>query len=317
MSAIHIRQLSHAYRMHFWSAPKFALKSLSLDVNEGEVFGYLGVNGAGKTTTIKILVGLLAASSGEASLFGKDCHLTSSRLSVGFQPENPYFYEYLTAHESLRFYAALCKIPRKIRRIRADELLDFVGLMDVKNIRVGAFSKGMRQRLGIAQALIHRPRLVILDEPQSGLDPVGRHQVRRIIEGLRDQGMTVFFSSHILSDVEMVADRVGLLVQGELQAVGKIDDLVKKTVESIRVEVEGLTLSAIEILALEGIQGANLGSRVRFLFNAWNVCEPALSRILQLGGSLRCVQESCESLEQYFMQRNLLTQHSQGAGEVE
>ncbi|MHC4885525.1 MAG: ABC transporter ATP-binding protein [Planctomycetota bacterium] len=304
MPAIHIEHLSHTYRPHFWSKPKPALKDLCLDIEEGEIFGYLGANGAGKTTTIKILVGLQVQSHGIASVFGKDTRQVDSRLQVGFQPENPYFYEYLTAEEALRFYAALCKTPRRERGVRCGELLEFVGLQEAQRVRVGAFSKGMRQRLGIAQALIHRPRLVILDEPQSGLDPVGRHQVRSIIEGLRDQGLTVFFSSHILSDVEQVADRVGLLVQGELKAVGRIDELVTKEVRSVEAEVEGVTPEAIAALKKEGLTGQERGGRMLYTFPDWQASDEGLAAIAKAGGRLRGLEESCESLEEYFMRCN-------------
>ena len=174
MPAIEISNLVHEYKHHLFERRKRVLDNLTFTVEEGEIFGFLGPNGAGKTTTIKILTSLLRQTSGEARVFGIDSRLTEARRHVGFQPESPYFYDYLTAGEALRFYAALCGIPRAERARRAGELLEFVGLADAANARMGEFSKGMRQRLGIAQAIIHKPRLVILDEPMSGLDPVGR-----------------------------------------------------------------------------------------------------------------------------------------------
>ena len=173
--AISARGLTHSYQRNFWEKKRLALDSLDLTVGRGEIYGFLGANGAGKTTTIKILVGLQRQSSGAAEIFGIPVSDMECRRRIGFMPENPYFYEYLTARESLDFYGALCDLPRSGRRARNnDELLEFVGLSRAADIQLREFSKGMRQRLGIAQAIVHRPPLVILDEPMSGLDPVGR-----------------------------------------------------------------------------------------------------------------------------------------------
>lgn len=304
MSAIITESLTHDYKRHFWSRHHRALDSLSLEVNEGEIFGYLGANGAGKTTTIKILVGLHKQSKGAAKIFGVDTRKVEARKMVGFQPENPYFYEYLSAAEALRFYAALCGLPRDLRSKRSGELLDFVGLAEAKNVRVGEFSKGMRQRLGIAQALIHKPRLVILDEPMSGLDPVGRKQVRDLIVRLRDDGFTVFFSSHILADVEMIADRVGLLVRGQLKALGRINELVKTKLHSVEVILEDLSEDAHKKVSNFAGEDSLFESGNIFKFKDWKDADMAIASAVASGAKVRSVRADKETLEEYFMREN-------------
>ncbi len=224
--AIDLRGLTHSYQRNFWEKRRLALDCLDLRVEKGEIYGFLGANGAGKTTAIKILVGLQTQTRGEVRIFGIPAADMECRRHIGFMPENPYFYEYLTARESMDFYAALCDLPKAGRLARCDELLDFVGLGSARDIRLGEFSKGMRQRLGIAQAIVHRPPLVILDEPMSGLDPIGRKQVREAILELHSRGTTIFFSSHILSDVEMICHRAALIDHGKLLASGSIAELL-------------------------------------------------------------------------------------------
>jgi ABC-2 type transport system ATP-binding protein len=312
-AAIVARKLTHHYRRHFWSRPTRALEALDLEVQEGEIFGYLGANGAGKTTTIKILVGLQRQTAGEATIFGTDCRKPAARRLLGFQPENPYFYEYLSAAEALRFYGALCGLDRSRRAGRAEELLDFVGLGAARDVRVGDFSKGMRQRLGIAQALIHEPRLVILDEPMSGLDPVGRKQVRDLIRRLRDDGLTVFFSSHILGDVEMVADRVGLLVRGRLHAAGTLEELLQTRVRGVEVVAEGVPAQARqELTARAAAHQASGADRLLLQYDGWDAADEAVAAVVRSGGRLRAVRPERESLEEYFMRENDLSREEVG-----
>jgi ABC-2 type transport system ATP-binding protein len=311
MVAIQTRSLVHEYATHFWSRPKQALRGLDLAVEKGEIFGYLGANGAGKTTTIKILVGLLRPRSGEAALFDVPVRDLESRRSVGFAPENPYFYEYLTARESLRFYAALCDVPRAERAKRADELLEFVGLREAADVRLKEYSKGMRQRLGIAQAIVHRPRLAILDEPQSGLDPVGRLQVREAILRLKQDGTTVFFSTHILSDVEMICDLVGLVVKGKLEACGPVSSLLQTQVKGVEVGAEGLPPVFVETLGRDAVSAvaataAAPGTATRapghlFAFATEDQAAAAVKAILAAGGRLTLYRPLRETLEEYFM----------------
>ena len=225
MHAIEIHGLSKGYAVGFWKKQlRPALKSLDLTVNSGETFGFLGPNGAGKTTTLKLLMGIIVPTSGSATILGKDCLDPEVKRKVGFLPEQPYFYDYLSAPELLDYYAQLSGVPATSRKQRIDELLGRVGLSDVGNKQLRKFSKGMLQRVGIAQAIIHDPEIVFLDEPMSGLDPVGRHDVRELIQQLKDQGKTIFFSTHILSDAEALCDRVGIIHKGELRGVGVVND---------------------------------------------------------------------------------------------
>jgi ABC-2 type transport system ATP-binding protein len=199
---------------------KRVLDGVSFSVRRGEIFGFVGPNGAGKTTTLKILMGLIRASGGRARVLGHDVHETEYRRHVGFLPEAPYFYDYLTGSEFLRFYARVCGVPRGQRRARVDQLLEWVGLAHAGGARLRTYSKGMLQRVGIAQALVHDPQVVFLDEPMSGLDPIGRKEIRDLIRRLQGEGKTVFMNTHILSDVEMLCDRVAIIVKGRIRWQG-------------------------------------------------------------------------------------------------
>jgi ABC-2 type transport system ATP-binding protein len=205
---------------------KWALRGLNLSVNRGEVFGFLGPNGAGKTTTINVLLGFVNATAGNAWLFGVNTREPIARQRIGYLPEQTYYYKFLSAEELLRFYARIFQIPKARREQRIDEVLKLVELEHARGRPIRTYSKGMQQRVGLAQALINDPDLLILDEPTSGLDPVGRMKVREIIQRLKNEGKTVFFSSHELGEVETVCDRVAILCQGELKAEGKVSDLV-------------------------------------------------------------------------------------------
>jgi ABC-2 type transport system ATP-binding protein len=204
---------------------KVALNGLSLEVQPGEVFGFLGPNGAGKTTTMNVLLGFVPATGGSASIFGVDVREPISRQRIGYLPEQTYYYKFLSVEELLRFYAKIFRIPRQDVEGRIDSLVKLVELDHARKRPIKSYSKGMQQRAGLAQALINNPDLLILDEPTSGLDPIGRMKVREIIQILKSQGKTVFFSSHELGEVETVCDRVAILCQGELRAVGRVQDL--------------------------------------------------------------------------------------------
>ena len=207
---------------------KQALKGLNLSVNRGEVFGFLGPNGAGKTTTMNVLLGFVNATAGDAWLFGVNVREPISRQRIGYLPEQTYYYKFLTAEEILRFYAKIFQIPKREIDTRIDAVLKLVELDHARTRTIKTYSKGMQQRVGLAQALINSPDLLILDEPTSGLDPVGRMKVREIIQRLKNEGKTVFFSSHELGEVETVCDRVAILHQGELKAEGRVSDLVQQ-----------------------------------------------------------------------------------------
>lgn len=234
-----------------------AVVNLDLQVASGEVFGFLGPNGAGKSTTIKMLLRLLFPTSGKAWLFGTPIERPEARRKVGFLPENPYFYDYLTAAEFLFLNGRLYGMSGTELKSRVDELIEFVGLEEHRDSRLRKFSKGMLQRIGLAQALVNDPELVILDEPTSGLDPLGRKMVLDLILKLKEQGKTVFFSTHILPDAEVVCDSVGIIINGELRKSGKLSDLLGKT-KGYQIEFTGITdqkiLKRIERLSKSRIE---------------------------------------------------------------
>ncbi len=298
--AIAIKGLTHSYQRNFWERKRLALDHLDLTVERGEIYGFLGANGAGKTTTIKILVGLQIQNAGTAAIFGIPSLDMECRRKIGFMPENPYFYEYLTARESLDFYGALCDQDRATRRKRNDELLEFVGLSAAADIRLKEFSKGMRQRLGIAQAIVHRPPLVILDEPMSGLDPAGRRQVREAILDLHAGGATIFFSSHILSDIEMICHRAALIDRGRLIASGSIDELL--TARELEIEVGGNGLGHEDAASLAALAKRQLaqGGETLYIFDSWEKADRAVD-VFRARGRLTQLRTIKESLEDYFM----------------
>ena len=226
-AVLELSGVSKSYRTHLSVRKYWILRDLSLAVREGEIFGFIGPNGAGKTTTIKLALGLLHPDAGSIRLFGLDASRREARLQVGFLPENPYFYDYLTGSEFLDFHARLFGLRAEERRRRVADLLERVGLGNRGDRQLRHYSKGMLQRIGLAQALVNDPQLVILDEPMSGLDPIGRREVRDLILDLKASGRTIFFSTHILSDTEMICDRVGMLVRGSLKAVGSVEDLLR------------------------------------------------------------------------------------------
>jgi ABC-2 type transport system ATP-binding protein len=226
MTAIEILGLEKTYTVGFWrKKPKRALRPLHLTVEEGEIFGFLGPNGAGKTTTLKLLMGLVFPTAGSARILGMEVDDPRMKAQIGFLPEQPYFYDYLTARELLEYYGQLSGVSAKDRSRKVNEVLERVGLPDAAGTQLRKFSKGMLQRVGIAQAILHDPKVVFFDEPMSGLDPMGRREVRDLMEQLKQEGKTVFFSTHILSDAEALCDRVAIIHQGELRGIGAVADL--------------------------------------------------------------------------------------------
>jgi ABC-2 type transport system ATP-binding protein len=226
---VEIKDLRVEYRGRgIGQTARVAVDGLTLNVNTGEVFGFLGPNGAGKTTTMNVLLGFVNPSGGEARLFGVNVREPIARQRIGYLPELTYYYKFLTAEELLRFYARIFKIPKAETERRINDLLKLVELEAVRKRTIKTYSKGMQQRIGLAQALINNPDLLILDEPTSGLDPVGRMKVREIIQRLKNDGKTVFFASHELGEVETVCDRVAILHQGKLMVEGRVDDLMQK-----------------------------------------------------------------------------------------
>jgi ABC-2 type transport system ATP-binding protein len=224
--AVRIENLTKIFPVHLRRQQVTAVRNISFDVHPGEVYGLLGPNGSGKSTTLKILLGLVTPNQGRAMIFGQDSRDYHSRRDVGFLPENPYFYKFLTAAETLRFYGKVCGMGGTILNKRIDELIHLVGLEDARDRRIGGFSKGMLQRIGLAQALIQDPRLVVLDEPTAGVDPAGSHQIRDLILDLKKRGKTVLLTSHLLEQVQEICDRVGIMARGEMIREGALADLV-------------------------------------------------------------------------------------------
>jgi ABC-2 type transport system ATP-binding protein len=225
--AVQIENISKVFPVPLRRQRVQAVKNLSLVVEPGQVYGLLGPNGCGKSTTLKILLGLVTPNSGRALVFGKDSHEYRSRRDVGFLPENPYFHKFLTAAELLSFHGKICGLSGKKLTARIDELIDLVGLRDARDRRVGGFSKGMLQRIGLAQALVHDPGLVVLDEPTAGVDPAGSHQIRDLILDLKKRGKTILLTSHLLEQVQEICDRVGIMARGEMIREGPLEDLVR------------------------------------------------------------------------------------------
>jgi ABC-2 type transport system ATP-binding protein len=245
MSAIEILGLEKIYKVGFWrKRPKRALEPLHLTVEEGEIFGFLGPNGAGKTTTLKLLMGLVFPTAGSARILGREWTDPEVKAQIGFLPEQPYFYDYLTAHELLDYYGQLSGVSAADRKRRIPEVLARVGLSDIKGVQLRKFSKGMLQRAGIAQAILHNPKLVFFDEPMSGLDPIGRREVRDLMEQLKQEGKTVFFSTHILSDAESLCDRVAIIHRGALRSVGAVEDLTSTVQAKVEVVWQGTQIPA-------------------------------------------------------------------------
>jgi ABC-2 type transport system ATP-binding protein len=224
--AVRIENLTKIFPVPLRRQRVTAVRNISFEVRPGEVYGLLGPNGSGKSTTLKILLGLVTPNHGRAMIFGQDSRDYNSRKDVGFLPENPYFYKFLTAAETLRFYGKVCGMGGTILNKRIDELIHLVGLEDARDRRIGGFSKGMLQRIGLAQALIQDPRLVVLDEPTAGVDPAGSHQIRDLILDLKKRGKTVLLTSHLLEQVQEICDRVGIMARGEMIREGALADLV-------------------------------------------------------------------------------------------
>ncbi len=302
MDVILVEDLTKSFKPNWpWQTPITALAGLSLSVSRGEIYGFLGPNGAGKTTTLKILLGLMRATSGKAEVLGKPAGDVETRRRVGFLPESPYFYDYLTAEEFLAFYGHLAGLGSTELDHRVTDLLELVGLTQARTRQLRKFSKGMLQRIGLAQAIIHDPELIILDEPMSGLDPIGRKQVRDVILSLRDQGKTVFFSTHIIPDVEMICDRVGIVVKGKLLASGRVDELVSGNTRSVEIVCEGLAPDQVSLVAPDAARVLTRGRQCLIALPVPDRLEEVLTGIRRHGGRLISVIPQKGSLEDLFL----------------
>jgi ABC-2 type transport system ATP-binding protein len=255
--AIAIRNLTKVFPIPFKRQRVVAVRDLTLEVAPGQVYGLLGPNGSGKSTTMKIVLGLIPPSAGSTEIFGRDSSHVDSREEVGFLPENPYFYKYLTGAETLRFYGKLCGLRGAELAERTAQLLRIVGLEDARDRRLGGYSKGMLQRIGLAQALIQQPRLLVLDEPTAGVDPAGSREIRDLILGFKERGITVLLCSHLLGQVQEICDRIGILHQGVLVREGKLDDLIsiENQTELILENASAALLAEIRALATRSQAG--------------------------------------------------------------
>ncbi len=301
MPAIQTFALHKTYTVGFWrKQQRCALRPLNLAVEEGEVFGYLGPNGAGKTTTLKLLMGLVFPSGGSAQVLGMPLQDVRVKSQIGFLPEQPYFYDHLSAAELLLYYAQLSGVTAGERAHRVRAVLERVGLSGVRGLQLRKFSKGMLQRVGLAQAILHDPKVVFLDEPMSGLDPIGRVEVRDIIQRLKDEGKTVFFSTHILSDAEALCDRVAILDKGELRGVGAIAELTS----SVRGKVELLWQGsqAIASISALGAECRATGDMVRASL-AEAKLDAAIDALRRSHARLISVTPVRSTLEDYFVER--------------
>jgi ABC-2 type transport system ATP-binding protein len=298
---VRIEDLVKDFRPGFGVRSVRVLHGISFSVREGEIFGFVGPNGAGKTTTLKILMGLIRATSGAASILDCDVRETAFRKHIGFLPENPYFYDHLTGREILTFYASLSGVAKPCRAERVTQLLEWVGLSQAVDARLRTYSKGMLQRVGIAQALVHDPSVVFLDEPMSGLDPIGRKEIRDLILRLRTEGKTVFMNTHILSDVEMVCDRVAIIVRGRIRYEGSMDSLRTGGDREVDVVVAGLRPDVAA--ELEDRFGARLrvqGDRIELRVSEKCVND-LLGEVLSASAGIVSVTPLRASLESIFL----------------
>ena len=306
MSIVEIENLTKDYELGFWRKRKVrALDGLSLKVEEGEIFGFLGGNGAGKTTTLKLLMRLTFPTAGSARILGSDINNVSMHQRIGYLPESPYFYDYLTAREFLEYCAELFGQSKKLRQQRAQDLLKRVKLDERRwNTQLRKFSKGMLQRVGLAQALVNDPEIVFLDEPMSGLDPIGRREVRDLIASLRQAGKTVFMCSHILSDIEVLCDRVAILKKGKLAHSGRLDDLRQQSAGEHQFEIvaTGLTLVALASqLTDQKFTITETAGGVRIQVPQESDVDEVLGALRRAKGKLVSVQSVRQSLEELFL----------------
>lgn len=298
---IDVRELTKTYRTPFRRKKVQALRGVTFQVQRGHIFGFVGPNGAGKTTTIRTLMGLIRPTGGTATILGHSIPSRTARFKVGFLPESPYFYDYLTITELLDLVGRIFGLSSAERTKRADALIERVGLSRARGQYLKKFSKGMLQRAGLAQALMNDPELIVLDEPTSGLDPIGRKEVRDLILELRDQGKTVFFSSHILTDIEAIADQVAIVARGQLQAMGAPGELVKRTVLGVDITVRLAAEAAADALVTGATRIRRSGSELAVTLPAEADVDAWLATARSLGAKLVAVEPRHETLEDLFM----------------
>ncbi len=300
-AAIEIRNLRKTYRTGLSGLRTVeALRGVNLTVQAGEIYGFLGPNGAGKSTTIKVLTQLVGASEGSALVFGEPLTSPRARQRIGYLPENPVFYDYLTGQEFLVYYGRLAGLSKRDARVRAGELLERVGMGKAGALQLRRYSKGMIQRIGIAQAVLHKPDLVILDEPVSGLDPIGRREMRDLMLELKAEGKTVFFSTHIIQDVELICDRVGIIVAGQVRREGRVSDLIGRGDEATEIMVGSIGLEqAREVFSPFPVREMGSGLSVRV---PPEQVERIVRTALDRGAALISVQNQRKPLEDLFIE---------------
>src|SRR5262245_47006077 len=304
-AAIRTRELSKDYHVGFWRPrPYRALDRLSIDVAPGEVFGFLGPNGAGKTTTLKLLMQLVFPTSGDAEILGRPVGDVAVRRRIGYLPENPYFYDHLTAEELLDYYGRLFDMPSAERRTRVSATLDRVGIAAERRLALRKYSKGMVQRVGIAQALLNDPEVLFLDEPMSGLDPLGRRDIRELILGMRRRGTTIFFSSHILSDAETLCSRVAIVAGGRLATVGKLGDMTGFEARGWEVVMSDVGDALLGSLAARGVKATSVADG-RYTFELPKDARPEVfvAELHGHGAKLISVAPVHTTLEEIFVQQ--------------
>ena len=299
MSLLVFQGVSKIFKSGITGKYIYTLGPLDFEVREGEIFGYLGPNGAGKTTTIKMVLGLLRPTAGKVTCFGWPAASIEARMRIGFLPEQPYFYRHLTALELLEFYGDIFGLPQRKKRRTAERLLAVTGLSQHRDTRLSKFSKGMIQRIGLAQALINDPDLIILDEPLAGLDPVGRCEIRDLILGLKREGRTVFFSSHILQDVEMICDRVAILSHGSILKIAKVVEVLQESIQCVEIVVDDLAIKRARQLGAGTV--SNRGGKTVVTVSSGTDVNSVINDLIGLGGRISSVVPLRQTLEDYFM----------------
>jgi ABC-2 type transport system ATP-binding protein len=312
VNVIEVQGLTKDYRQHFWTPKRRVLNNVSFEVRQGEIFGFLGPNGAGKSTTIKILLQIIYPSRGQALVMGKPLGDRSAKKHLGFLPENPYFYDYLTAHQFLSFHGSLYGLDESVLKKRIPAVLEMVGMRGTDKLHLRSFSKGMLQRIGIAQAIIHDPELVILDEPMTGLDPLGRREVRDLMIELQSRGKTIFFSTHILSDVESICHRVAILNKGKLLSCGTLEDLISVEIKSADLVWASVPDGLTQVLK-EASSHYSPGLETIFMKMSRRESESSqgfqlrvqsiVQRCVSAGASLQMLSPKKESLEDVFVRQ--------------
>jgi ABC-2 type transport system ATP-binding protein len=302
MNVLSVEDLHKTFRVGFFRKRVEAVRGVSFEVAQGETFGLLGPNGAGKTTSIKAILRLVHADRGEIRLFGQPLSV-KALARVGYSPENPYVYQYLRAPEFLDLCGRLSGMAPAQRARRTEEMLTLVGLDHATDRPIGKFSKGMMQRVGLAQALLHDPELLILDEPMSGLDPIGRRQVREIILGQRQRGKTLIFTSHVLSDVELLCDRIAIIHRGQVVARGTLDELLKHDVRRTRIEISGASEALRSKLGARGLSMRQREHSLELTIEGDSGVDPLLRELLEAGASVLQVEPERETLEDLFVRK--------------